>query len=134
MLQETAVEGSLERCQDCHWFTAWWGWSLSTTSSLPTSSNLTLILRPTCQPALSNDFLLLLLSIFRTQHIATNRSNRPSSSYTLWSDPGPVIENWTKWRLYLLHASGGQTTTVYPQSFVQLKPEVKTNPISTEES
>ena len=65
-------------------------------------------------------FAVILLFISRTQLTATNR---PSPSYTLWSDNGPIIENWTKWRLYLQHPSGDQTI-VYSQSFVQLKLEV----------
>ena len=122
---QCCIGAGLEQCQHSHWSTVWWGSSLSTISSRPTSSNLTLILRPTCQCAV---FVLICShpGCCRTQLTA---SNRPSPSYSVWSDQGLIIENWTKWRLYL-HQAGGEQTIVYPQSFIQLKPQVTTTKIN----
>merc|ERR1712154_101902 len=59
-----------------------------------------------------------------TENITQVTSTRPpSSSFSLWTDESLVIENWTKWRLYLRHEGGGERSVVYPQSFLSLSQE-----------
>ena len=116
VLQYTAAE----QCQHCHCYTAWSGWSHSTISSLPSSSNPATFSQRTCQLTISS-FEMTELLIFRTELTA---SPPTSTSFNLWPEQGVVIENWTKWRLYLRHGSGGGQTVVYPQTFVRLSEEV----------